>query len=90
MECILRNRPESRIAVVAHAGFIRHTLTAFADTLPAGRQEDLTEEFQNCEMRTVVLSDTGIPAPKDATRFPGGRQWQDSLAVAAQSGHGAV
>ncbi|CAL8471428.1 g10970 [Coccomyxa elongata] len=86
----LMTRPESRIAVVAHAGFIRHTLAAFADTLPAGSQEDLTKEFQNCEMRTVVLSDTGIPAPKDSTRFLGGRQWQDGLALAAQSGHGAV
>ncbi|BDA46810.1 Phosphoglycerate mutase-like protein [Coccomyxa sp. Obi] len=82
----LMTRPESRIAVVAHAGFIRHTLTAFADTLPAGSQEVLTKEFQNCEMRTVVLSDTSIPAPKDSTQFPGGRQWQDGPALAAQSG----
>lgn len=79
-------RPETRIAVVAHAGFIRHTLSAFAHDLQPASHGDLTREFQNCEMRTMVLSDTGIPAPKDSTAFPGGRDWQNGVALAAQSG----
>ena len=69
-------RPESRIAVVAHAGIIRHTLSAFASGLPAGVQPDLTHEFANCEMRSMVLSDTAVTPPRDTTRFPGGREWE--------------
>ena len=71
-------RPESRIAVVAHAGIIRHTLAAFAEGLPAAVQPDLTYEFNNCEMRSMVLSDTTVRPPPDKTRFPGGREWEKS------------
>lgn len=78
-------RPETRIAVVAHAGFIRHTLSAFAPELPPANQAELTREFLNCEMRTVVLSDTGIHAPEDPTAFLGGRQCLDGVTVAAHS-----
>ena len=69
-------RPESRIAVVAHAGIMRHTLSAFASGLPAGVQPDLTHEFANCEMRSMVLSDAAVTPPPDKTRFPGGREWE--------------
>ena len=71
-------RPESRIAVVAHAGIIRHTLAAFAEGLPAAVQPDLTYEFNNCEMRSMVLSDTTVRPLPDKTRFPGGREWEKS------------
>ena len=47
-------RPEQRIAVVSHAGFIRHTLSAFAGGLPTSAAEALQREFSNCELRTVV------------------------------------
>ena len=69
-------RPESRIAVVAHAGIIRHTLSAFAKGLPRAAASDLTQEFNNCEMRSVVLSDASVAPPPDKTRFPGGHQWE--------------
>ena len=62
--------------MVAHAGIIRHTLSVFATGLPAALQQDLTEEFNNCEMRSVVLSDTAAAPAPDNTRFPGGRQWE--------------
>lgn len=55
-------RPEQRIAVVSHAGFIRHTLSAFAGGLPAVAAEALQREFSNCELRTVV-SRHPIPKP---------------------------
>ena len=61
--------------MVAHAGIIRHTLSAFAEGLPAAVQPDLTQEFNNCEMRSMVLSDAAANTPPDKTRFPGGRQW---------------
>ena len=69
-------RPESRIAVVAHAGIIRHTLSAFAKGLPRAAASDLTQEFNNCEMRSVVLSDASAAPPLDKARFPGGHQWE--------------
>ena len=47
-------RPEQRIAVVSHAGFIRHTLSVFAGGLPAAAAGALEREFSNCELRTVV------------------------------------
>jgi len=49
-------RPEQRIAVVSHAGFIRHTLSAFARGLSGAAAEALEREFLNCELRTVVRS----------------------------------
>ena len=71
-------RPESRIAVVSHADFIQQTLSLFAAGLPKAARESLTEEFANCEMRTVVLSDasSGSAAQPDPLHFPGGRAWQ--------------
>ena len=71
-----QRRPESRIAVVAHAGIIRHTLLAFAAGLPAAARSDLLVEFNNCEMRTMVLTDTSVEPPADKTRFPGGHEWE--------------
>ena len=61
---------------MAHAGIIRHTLSAFAQGLPPAASADLTWEFANCEMRSMVLSDTSIMPPADKTRFPGGHQWE--------------
>lgn len=70
-------RPESRIAVVSHADFIQQTLSQFAAALPEAAREDLTSEFANCEMRTVVLSDaSSASAQPDPLHFPGGRAWQ--------------
>lgn len=52
-------RPEQRIAVVSHAGFIRHALSAFAGSLPPQPAEALEREFLNCELRTVVWACPG-------------------------------
>jgi broad specificity phosphatase PhoE len=81
----LCGRPERHIAVVSHAGFIRHTLSAFASELPEDAQEELTREFRNCEMRSVVVSDTGIAAPKDEAYFPGGQLWQIGSTLSAHT-----
>lgn len=62
--------------MVAHAGIIRHTLAAFAQGVAPAAQSDLTWEFANCEMRSMVLSDTEVTPPADKTRFPGGHQWE--------------
>ena len=71
--------------MVAHAGIIQHTLSAFASTLPHEATEDLTREFNNCEMRTMVLSDASVPAQPDPLHFPGGRAWQGAAAACQPS-----
>eukprot|EP00884_Botryococcus_braunii_P017257 jgi/Botrbrau1/4214/Bobra.0044s0017.1 len=60
----LMQRPEKRIAVVSHAGFLKHTLQAF--------HGKLSQEFVNCEMRTLVVTDTqnSVEPPHEPTRFP--------------------
>ena len=67
-------RPEERIAVVSHAGFLRHTLEQFAG--PGMADPLLLREFQNCEMRCLVLApaingSTG-PCLQASVNFPGG------------------
>ena len=69
--------------MVAHAGFIRHTLSAFTAGLPARAAGDLRRDFANCEMRTLVLTDASGRAAlvlDDPLRFPGGRAWKESVA----------
>lgn len=63
-------RPEQRIAVVSHAGFIRHTLSAFAGSLPPQPAEALEREFLNCELRTVVWA-----CPNSICTLQGTLQW---------------
>ena len=69
-------RPENRIAVVSHADFLRHTLSAFAG---AEMQDidSLVRAFNNCEMRSFVLSGGSLSSQgrADPTAFPGGREW---------------
>ena len=47
-------RPESRIAVVSHCGFIFLTLSAFGHECAHNVQEEMHRGFDNCEMRSMV------------------------------------
>ncbi|KAL0044729.1 hypothetical protein WJX82_007205 [Trebouxia sp. C0006] len=82
----LMTRPESRIAVVSHCGWLFHTLSAFShaeapvrsppiNRAPPGahtRSSELDVDFQNCEMRTMVLTDPRSgPDRGDPTWFQG-------------------
>ena len=84
-------RPESRIAVVSHCGWLFHTLSAFShaeapvrsppiNRAPPGahtRSSELDVDFQNCEMRTMVLTDPRSgPDRGDPTWFQGGHSFQ--------------
>ena len=81
-------RPESRVAVVSHCGWLFHTLSAFShDNAPTkspplaaaapgmhARSSELDVDFQNCEMRTMVLTDPRSgPDRGDPAWFPGGQ-----------------
>ena len=80
-------RPESRIAVVSHCGWLFHTLSAFShanapvksppikSAAPGthAQSSELDVDFQNCEMRTMVLTDPRSgPERGDPTWFQGG------------------
>ncbi|DBA66794.1 TPA: hypothetical protein ACH3X2_001936 [Trebouxia sp. C0005] len=90
----LMTRPESRIAVVSHCGWLFHTLSAFShaeapvrsppiNAAPPGthaRSSELDVDFQNCEMRTMVLTDPRSgPDRGDPTWFQGGPSFQSPV-----------
>ena len=63
------------MAVVAHADVLHAILSSFAPSAPPQLQEGYTRIFQNCELRSFVLSDGGMSSPNeipDSTYFPGG------------------
>ncbi len=67
-------RPESRIAVVSHCGFIFLTLSAFGHECAHGVQEEMHRGFDNCELRTMVITDAAGGGRFNPTWFPGGRE----------------
>ncbi|CAK0760575.1 hypothetical protein CVIRNUC_002782 [Coccomyxa viridis] len=67
-------RPESRIAVVTHCGFIFLTLSAFGHECALSVQEEMHRGFDNCEMRTMVITDAAGGGRFNNTWFPGGRE----------------
>lgn len=73
----LMTRPEPRIAVVSHSSFLFFTMANFglhASTLVQG---ELHRWYENCEMRTIVLSDDAGSGALDPLWFPGGHQLHD-------------
>ncbi|KAK9863081.1 hypothetical protein WJX84_008016 [Apatococcus fuscideae] len=69
----LMQRPEQRIAVVSHCGFLRHTLRTYASEFGTHAQDELLRDFNNCEMRSMVLSDFEGSTLHDSTWFEGGK-----------------
>lgn len=66
----LYSRPEQHIAVVSHSSLLRHTLASYADVeAPSDVQQHLLQYFENCEMRSMVLTDAARP-PADTGRDP--------------------
>lgn len=74
-------RPESCIAVVSHCGFLRHSLDGLGAAYGREVQERMATDFQNCEMRAVVLTSkedgsfSAAPGPEEVW-FPGGWDWR--------------
>ncbi|KAG2499069.1 hypothetical protein HYH03_003252 [Edaphochlamys debaryana] len=74
----LAARPERSIAVVTHSSFLHFTLGTFAHQAAQPVQAELHKWYENCEMRSVVLSDDSeegaeaVGAVKDPWHFAGG------------------
>ncbi|KAG7666578.1 putative Phosphoglycerate mutase-like protein [Nannochloris sp. 'desiccata'] len=58
----LMSLPKSNIAVVTHSAFLWFTLSGFGSENIRPVREKLQRWYENCEMRTVVLSDGGSAA----------------------------
>ncbi|EIE24438.1 phosphoglycerate mutase-like protein [Coccomyxa subellipsoidea C-169] len=69
----LMARPESRIAVVSHCGFIFLTLSAFGHECAHSVQEEMHRGFDNCEMRSMIITDAAGGGRFNNSWFPGGR-----------------
>ncbi|KAL0034530.1 hypothetical protein WJX79_006951 [Trebouxia sp. C0005] len=72
----LMTRPEQRIAVVSHSSFLFFTMANFGLHTSALIQGELHRWYENCEMRTIVLSDDAGSGTVDPLWFPGGHQLQ--------------
>jgi hypothetical protein len=77
----LMTRPEKHIAVVTHSGFLFAFLMNFVRSRGRQHHEGIMGlHFHNCEMRTVLLSDSSAPLNHpntypdgdDPLYFPGG------------------
>jgi len=70
---ILRKRPESEIAVVSHAGFLRALFREFGSDMDQASRQILHKNFENCEMRSVILCEKfGSEQPLCPVSHPGG------------------
>ena len=73
-------RPEQHIAVVTHCGFLFYLLSSFGHECAQPVAYILHKAFDNCELRSVVISDAAGPSRPDPTYFPGGRGWLGTVA----------
>ena len=66
------SRPERTIAVVSHGGFLR-ILQSLALDIPGGLGYGGVEEYENCEMRSVVVADLSSSNSSSGARSNEGR-----------------
>lgn len=73
----LMQRPETNIAVVTHSAFLWFTLTCFGNEFAKPVRENMQRWYENCEMRTLVLSDGGGAGVPDKMWFRGGEAYAE-------------
>lgn len=69
----LNQRPESRIAVVSHSSFLFFLFSNFGRDCSDPVKRELQTWYQNCEMRTVILSSSEGEGGHDPYWFEGGK-----------------
>ncbi|KAK9915171.1 hypothetical protein WJX75_005575 [Coccomyxa subellipsoidea] len=68
-------RPERRLAVVSHSSFLFYLMQNFGHQVSTTVQGELRRWYENCEMRTVIISDGGGESGGlDPLWFPGGHR----------------
>ncbi|KAI3997113.1 hypothetical protein MKX01_008957 [Papaver californicum] len=68
----LWTRKEKEIAVVTHNTFLLQTLSAFGGDCHPIVQKEICNRFANCELRSVVIVDSGlIESDTSVTNYPG-------------------
>ncbi|KAI3986872.1 hypothetical protein MKX01_014573 [Papaver californicum] len=68
----LWTRKEKEIAVVTHSAFLLQTLNSFGDDCHPTVQKEIRNRFANCELRSVVIVDSGlIGSDTSVTNYPG-------------------
>ncbi|GLJ30060.1 hypothetical protein SUGI_0594470 [Cryptomeria japonica] len=69
----LWTRKEKEIAIVSHGGFLRHTLALFGVDCDPSVRNEICNDFTNCELRSMVLTDrSAIGKSLVTTDYPGG------------------
>jgi broad specificity phosphatase PhoE len=69
----LMHRPEREIAVVSHSVFLLYFMSNFGHSASIKVQGEMHRWFENCEMRTLVLSDeSGVNQEPCPLHFHGG------------------
>ncbi|CAN4092279.1 unnamed protein product [Withania somnifera] len=68
----LWTRKEKEIAIVTHSGFLTHTLGVFGSDCHPDVQREIRRRFQNCELRSMVITDRSmIGFDSSTTDYPG-------------------
>ncbi|EOA35468.1 hypothetical protein CARUB_v10020678mg [Capsella rubella] len=68
----LSTRKETEIAVVTHSGFLYQTLNTFGNDCDPAVKKEISTQFANCELRSVVLVDKCMNSSNPpVTNYPG-------------------
>ncbi|KAJ3679794.1 hypothetical protein LUZ60_016072 [Juncus effusus] len=68
----LWTRKEKEIAIVSHGGFLCNTLSNFGQDCHLSIQEEIYNNFANCELRSIVLVDRSMMGMEGSTyNYPG-------------------
>ena len=62
---------------MTHCAFLRHNLRPYASEFGIHAQDELLRDFNNCEMRSMVLSDFEGSTMHDSTWFQGGKDYKE-------------
>ena len=66
-------RPESHVAVVSHCMLLAYMLSSYGHQCSPDAQTGLRRSFDNCELRSIVLSDSAGRSRPQPLSFRGGR-----------------
>ncbi|XP_010511105.1 PREDICTED: phosphoglycerate mutase-like protein 2 [Camelina sativa] len=68
----LSTRKEKEIAVVTHSGFLYQTLNSFGNDCDPAVKNEISTQFANCELRSIVLVDKCMNSSNPpVTNYPG-------------------